>query len=213
MGDGFDLLLGIADAGRDHRTAERVRAGFQDVAAGRQVIRERVVHDVAEPKARREQRARRTPPIRAEPLGLEDRPRRHQQALELSGRAHHKAAERRVLALQGRQVGLAQHRELRQGGTGCHPLGVGAGKVPRPTSGRHGARHGFRQAGNMVLFAELRIAALERVVELRIHPKPPMLQASNASNLPPTEPPHQAPRLKMQKTRRLCRRVSNYERY
>src|SRR5207248_4862361 len=58
-------------------------------------------------------------------------------------------------------------RELRQGGPGCHPLGVGAGKVPRPTSGRHGARHGFRQAGNMVLFAELRIAALERVVELR----------------------------------------------
>ena len=73
--DRLELLLGVAGAGRDDGAAERARTRIQDPAAGRQVIGERVVHDVALADAGREQRARRAPPVLAEALGLEDRAR------------------------------------------------------------------------------------------------------------------------------------------
>ncbi len=47
MRDGVELRLGVAGASWDHGAAERVRASFEDVGAGRQVIRKRIVHDVA----------------------------------------------------------------------------------------------------------------------------------------------------------------------
>ena len=86
MGDGVELLLGVADAARNDGAAERVRAGFQDVGAGRQMIGERIVHDVARAEAGGEQRARRAAEVIVVALRLEDRTGRHVQALGLAGR-------------------------------------------------------------------------------------------------------------------------------
>ena len=47
MRDRLELLLGIADAAGNDRAAERLRARFQNEAAGREMIGKRVVHDVA----------------------------------------------------------------------------------------------------------------------------------------------------------------------
>ena len=47
MPDHFELLLGIAGPGRDHRTADRARAGIQHHAARHQMIGKRVQHYVA----------------------------------------------------------------------------------------------------------------------------------------------------------------------
>ena len=80
--DDVELLLGVAGAGGDDGAAERARPGVQDPAAGREVIGERVVDDVALAHAGGKQRARRAPPVLAEALGLEDRPGRHEDAGE-----------------------------------------------------------------------------------------------------------------------------------
>ena len=55
------------------------------------------MHDLAGAEAGGEQRARRTPEIRAAAFGLEDRTGRHQQPPRLAGRRDVEAAERRML--------------------------------------------------------------------------------------------------------------------
>src|SRR5262249_52487793 len=94
MNDRVELLLGVADPAWDDRAAERVRARLQDERAGREMIRKSIVHDVAGPKAGREQRPRATARVVAKTLGLEDRTGRHVEAPDLAGRRHVEAAER-----------------------------------------------------------------------------------------------------------------------
>ena len=104
--DQFELRLGIAGAGRDHRAAQRARRGIEDEAARRQMIAEGVQHHVAGPEARREQRPRAAPGIGMDGLGLEDRAGRGEQPSERAGEPGDEAAERRRGLVQGREVGL-----------------------------------------------------------------------------------------------------------
>jgi hypothetical protein len=167
VGDRLDLLLGVADAGRDHRAAERLGAGVHDVPARRQVIGERVVHDIAGPKAGGVERPRGAPPVGVIALGFEDRPRGHQQAPQLAGRLQRQSAERRHRLLQGRQVGLAQDRQLGERGARGHRLGVDALEVRGPARRAHRPRDRLGQLREQLLLPHLRVSGLERVVELR----------------------------------------------
>ena len=58
VGHRLHLLLGLADAAREHRAAQRVRAGLEHRARRREVVGEAVVDEVAAAEARREQRPR-----------------------------------------------------------------------------------------------------------------------------------------------------------
>ena len=89
MRDRIELLLGIADAAWNDRATKRVRAGFENKAAGREMIGEGIVHDVAGTKPGSINGARRAPPIRALALRFEDRPRRHQQPPHFTGLRPH----------------------------------------------------------------------------------------------------------------------------
>jgi hypothetical protein len=105
--DRFELLLGVADSAGNRRTAERMRAGFEDIGARRQVVREAVVQDIARTKAGSEKRARSASRIRLMLLGLEDRTRRHIEPARLAGRDRREAAERWRTLLQFAQIGFA----------------------------------------------------------------------------------------------------------
>ena len=107
MRDRLELLLGIAGAGGDDRTTQRIRARLHDEAAGGGMIGKGIVHDVARAEARGEKHARRTPKIFAFALRLEDRPRRHQQPPQPSGRRHVEATERWDLLLPRHEFGFA----------------------------------------------------------------------------------------------------------
>ena len=100
MSDRLDLLLGVADPTGNDGTAERMRAGFENEAARREVIGKAIVDDIAWAKAGGKKCARRIPKIPAMAFRLEDRPRRDQQTLEPARRGHGKSAE-------GRPRGLA----------------------------------------------------------------------------------------------------------
>src|SRR5207249_10975187 len=54
MRDRLELLLGIAGAGGDDRTTQRMRARLHDEAAGGEMIGKGIVHDVARAEARGE---------------------------------------------------------------------------------------------------------------------------------------------------------------
>ena len=146
------------------RAAERQRAQLQDEAAGRQMIGEGIVHDVAGAEAGGIKRARRTPPILALPFRLEDRPRRHQQALHLARWRGVEAAERRELLLQRRNVGFVQYRQLGERGARCHRFRIDAGKMLGPTWRVHRARNDLRQRGELLALALSRIAGFQCVV-------------------------------------------------
>ena len=169
MRDRRELLFGVPGAGGNHRATERVRARFQHEAPGSQVIGKAVVHDVAGPEAGGEQRARRAPEILALPFGLEDRPRRHQQAPHAAGRRDVEAAERRPLFLPLGQLGLAQHRQLRQFRPRGHGIGVDAGKLRRPPRRTQGQRDEVGQAAEKITLARVRIAGLELIEMVRGH--------------------------------------------
>src|SRR6185437_16868541 len=86
--DRFQLLLGVSDAAGDRCATEVMRTGFEYVSAWREMIRKRIVHDVARPETGGEQRARRGLEILVVILRLEDRPRRHMQPFCLARRRH-----------------------------------------------------------------------------------------------------------------------------
>ena len=140
---------------------------FENESAGRQVISESVVHDVARAKPGGKQRARRIPPILAVTLGLEDRAGRHQQALELARRGNGVAAERRLLSLPLLEVRLAQHRQAGQRRVRRHRLRVDAGKLRGPARRAHGARDQTRQLRELLALARFRRARLQGIVEVR----------------------------------------------
>ena len=114
MRDRIELLLGIADAAWNDGATKRVRAGFEDKATGREMIREGIVHDLARTKPGCIKSARCSPPIGALTLRFKDGSRRHQQAPHFAGRGHVEPAERRAFFLQCRNIRFAQHRQLRQ---------------------------------------------------------------------------------------------------
>ncbi len=164
MGDRLDLQLGIADPARDHRAAERVRARLEDEAAGREMIGERVVYDVAGTEAGGEQRARRAIPVVRRTFRLEDRPRRHEQPADLAGRRDIEPAERRVLFLQRRDVRFAHHRQLGKRFARGDGMRIDAGKVPGPARRGHGVRHDFRHHREFFAVAQRAAPGFEGVV-------------------------------------------------
>ena len=80
FGDRLQLLLGLADAGREHGAAHRVRARFHDEGAGRHVVAEGVVDQVAGAEPGREHGAPGTPVVGRGAFGLVDRAGRGKQA-------------------------------------------------------------------------------------------------------------------------------------
>ena len=162
--DRVELLFGVADPARDHRTTKRMRARLQQVGAGGEVIGERVVQDVACAHAGGEQRARRTGRILAVTFGLEDRTGRHQQPLGLARHDDGEAAEWRFLLLQPQQVGFAQHRQARQHAARGDLSRIDAGQMIGPAGRRHRQRDGVRQPAEQIVLARHPVAGLERIV-------------------------------------------------
>ena len=83
IGDGLHLQFGLADAGREHRAAERARAGLENDAGRREVIGEVLWTRSPARNAGRVQRAREAPVIAAVALRLVDRAGRREDAREL----------------------------------------------------------------------------------------------------------------------------------
>ena len=167
MRDRLHLLLGVADAAGNDCAAERMRPRLENESAGRQVISESVVHDVARAKPGGKQRTRRIPPVLAVTLGLEDRAGRHQQALELARRGDGVTAERRLISLPLLEVRLAQHRHAGQRRARRHRLWVDAGKLLGPARRTHRARDQTRQVRELLALARFRRACLQGIVEVR----------------------------------------------
>ena len=140
---------------------------FENESAGRQVIGESVVHDVARAKPGGKQRTRRIPPVLAVTFGLEDRAGRHQQALELAWRGDGVTAERRLISLPLLEVRLAQHRHAGQRRARRHRLRVDAGKLLGPARRTHRARDQTRQVRELLALARFRRARLQGIVEVR----------------------------------------------
>ena len=169
MHDRLELLLGVADAAGDGGAAERVRAGFENVGAGREMVRERVVHDVAGAKAGGEQRAGRAAKILAMALRLEDRTRRHMQTLCFARQHNVEAAERRAGFLQRHQIGFAQQRQRGQRAARRDGLRIDALEMRRPAGRRHSTRDNLRHARELLMLARGRIAGFKRIVMLGSH--------------------------------------------
>ena len=162
--DQLELLLGIAGAGRNHRTAQRPRRGVEDEAAGRQMVAEGVEHHVAGPETGRKQRPRAAPGVGVDRLGLEDRPRRGEQPPERPQGPRDETAEGRRGLVQGREFRLAQHRQMRQRGPAGHRSGIDA---PQALGiGRRGQRlaQDVRQPGEQLRLAFGRLARFKRVI-------------------------------------------------
>src|SRR3546814_11014913 len=121
-----------------------------DLAAGRgEMIGEGVVHQLTPPEAGGEQRAGEAEAIGATALGLEDRPRRHEDPADLPERRGVQPAERRLRPSQFHQFDLAQHRQggqrrapghrrriyARQGTAGIVAFSLGVGDLPRTVPG------------------------------------------------------------------------------
>ena len=194
IGDRAQLLLGLAGAGRDHRAAERLGAALDHRARRGQMIREGVVHEIAGAKPGGEEGPREAPVIRPPALRFVDRPGRHEDPSEGRYRRRRQAAKRRVLPLQLDQFGFAGQRQFGQAApiddifrmNPGEPMAIGRRALLRCGNDLRQRRHQSR-------FALGRIACLECVVELRLHPKPPYAAGViSPSNLLPTEPPHQA---------------------
>ena len=92
--DRLHLQLGIADAARKNRAADRMRAAFDHQARRHQVIREGVVHQHAGPGTGGPQRAREAPVVLALAARLVDRPRRLEDMAHLGKRPAVQPAER-----------------------------------------------------------------------------------------------------------------------
>ncbi len=167
MRDRLDLHLGVADASRDRGAAERREPRLENEGAGREVIGEGIVHDIARPEAGGEERARHAVDVPVMALRLEDRPGRHQQAFHLAGRRDVEAAERRPLLLQRHEIGLAQERELRERGARGDGFRIDAGKLLRPSGRGERAGDRLRESGELLPRARLRIARLQLIVEIR----------------------------------------------
>jgi hypothetical protein len=116
VGNGFELLLGLAGAAREHGAAQGVRAGFHDGAGRRHVIAEAVVDELAAPKAGRMQRARRAPVVARFALGFVDGAGAREHARH--ARPAHDRCESAegvvgtALLLQLEQFGFARDRQL-----------------------------------------------------------------------------------------------------
>ena len=122
FGDGLQLLLGLAGAGREHRAADSVRARFHDERTGRHVVAEGVVHQVAGAKACREQGTGGAPVVARRALRLIDRAgagvqARHGGAVADGGKAAEGILAGRAAGLLTRQqLALARDRQARQRG-------------------------------------------------------------------------------------------------
>jgi len=102
MRDGIELLVAIADSARDDGAAERVKAGLENERARREMIGERVMHNIARSEPAGEQGPRGTIAIRGLAFRLEDRAGRHHETARPARRRHVEAAERRIGLLQRR---------------------------------------------------------------------------------------------------------------
>jgi hypothetical protein len=161
VGDCLELLVRVADAGRDHRAAQRARAAVEDPAARRQVVGEAVVDQVAGTETRGMERALGAPETAARRLQLVDRAGRGEEARRRAGR---QTAEGRRFRLQRDQVRLAGHRESRQGRAVGHRRRVDAVQNAREAGRRLlGVGQLALQRGHERRLALLRAACFEIV--------------------------------------------------
>ena len=140
VGEAFDLLLGLAAAGRHHAAADIAEARVRQPAAGRQVIRKGVPDDVALAEAGGIGRAGAAPEVAAAALRFEDRAGRHEDAADGAVLLDGEAAERRAGCLQALQVGLAQHRQLGERLAAVDGAGLDAGQWRAQPGARDTAR-------------------------------------------------------------------------
>ncbi len=162
--DQLELRVGVAGAGRNYRATQRTGRAIEDEASRGQMIAEGVEHHVARAKPCREHRPRPAPGVGVSGLGLEDRAGRRKQPSKRAREARDKAAERRRGLVQGRQVGLAQHRQARQ----CRPAGDAGGiEAPQPLGIArcgHGLAQHPRQPRKQLRLALGGVASLTGVV-------------------------------------------------
>jgi hypothetical protein len=165
------LLLGLAGAGRDHRTAERVGAALDHRARRGQMIGEGVVHEIAGAEPGGEEGPRKAPVVRTPALRFVDRARRYEDPAESRHRRCRQAAKRGVLPLQLDQFGFAGQRQFGQAAPVDDIFRMNPGEqlaIRRRALLRRG--NDLRQRRHQSRFTLGRIACFKRVVELRLHP-------------------------------------------
>ncbi len=175
VSDRGDLQLGLADAAREYRATQRMRAGLEHRAGRRQVVREAVVHEVAGTKACSEERARKTPIVARLALRLVDAAGRCEYAPQFSPLRGGEAAERPLGALQFAQRRLAHHREARERFPRAHRLGIDVAKRARESRRIClRVRDLPRKRSHLRLLALCRVARFQRVVMLTHRTTPPI---------------------------------------
>ena len=112
VGYGPQLQLGLAGAARHHGAAQGKGRAFEHRPGRGQVIGEAIMHQLAWAEAGGVKRALEAPEIRPSPLGLVDRPGRHEEPRKLFLARRVEAGEGRIILLQLDERALARHGQL-----------------------------------------------------------------------------------------------------
>ena len=131
LGHHLGLLFGIADPGRDHRAAEGAGRIVKDPAAGREMVGEGILDDIAPAQPGGVERPRAAVKICARAHDLEDRPRRGEGDGGVAQRHCVEPGERRRGLLRFDQAVLAGDRQGGQCLAGGQRRRIDIGQAPR----------------------------------------------------------------------------------